>query len=393
MPYSAIVMTAGISLFGQRNHYGKWTREQGLFRFEQTNPLPLEGATEEAALEQWKGAIQHLQLHAHEQDPASVSAEYSLLLRLQQQNRLGPIIQVELLYTETLGGTAAALLLQRLLEQDFNAAVTLRQWGDVDVDSPSGLSASLGQFMHEVVSALDGHDASYTCFAPICGYKVMTSLGYLAGSWRGFSTVYLHEDQQVLHEIPAIPIRVDPDAVQAVAPLVQRVGDGCELEDLDEDEGNKLDEHSWLFEQSDGLVMVNAIGQFLRSLPEHAHLFSPRILVAEQVLGQGGHRKLVLKQLASLANKLAAGSNEADLHHQWFTTGAGWDLYKGSSNGQIAFRAVYSFVENGGCGELRVAHLWTDHDRYEREAKDRCATVAEVDLDWTDWTEQVYPPS
>ena len=394
--YSHIVMTAGISLFARFNRYGAWTREQEIFRFERTNPLPPDGPeeTEAGALERWKEAIRHHPLDLHADEPENVSAEYSLVNALDKERRLGSRPQVTLLHTDTLGGRAAALLVQRLIEKDFACTVELLEIADVDVSSRDLLRRSLGAFMNAVARTLDGCDPSYTCFAPIGGYKVMTSLGYLAGAWQGFPTAYLHEDQQTLHEIPPVPIRIDPRELKAIAPLMRRVGDGEALSALSRDEQDAAAvSHAWLFERADDLVAVNAIGRFLMSLPEHALLFGTLVWVAAQVQALASHadtRRFVCQQLRELTGKLSVASPGAgsgrDLQHEWFRCPDGWHLYKGARNGQVVFRIAYSYD-----GEtLRVAHLWTDHDRYERKGEQTCAGLSVDDAGWSDWSAEVH---
>ena len=71
------------------------------------------------------------------------------------------------------------------------------------------LNRSLGDFMSLVNKHLHGEHKSYVCFAPIGGYKIFSSLGYIVASFNDLPTAYLHEDKQILHEIPPIPVKYD----------------------------------------------------------------------------------------------------------------------------------------------------------------------------------------
>ena len=185
-----------------------------------------------------------------------VSAEFSLLHALQKEDRLSENAQVTLVHTDTLGGCAAALFLEKILARDFGADMRLKKVEDIDTSNRRRLRRSLGGFMSVIADALYGHDTTYTCFAPIGGFKMMTYLAYLAGAYLGFPTAYLHEDDQQLHEVPAVPIRISADELQAIAPILKRIAreDVLEFDELSALEQDLVRKCPYYFERDSDLV-------------------------------------------------------------------------------------------------------------------------------------------
>lgn len=383
--FSRVVVTCGVSLFSP-NNFRQRLADEGLLVFPSgsPNPSPPEGMFEEQALEKLKQwAAQHAKGELFE-DPKRVSAEYSAIHALNQQNWLCEKPQVILIHTDTFGGKAAAHIIAALLQANFSANVECEKV-HINVDDRDELRYNLGDFMHKVAEQLRHHDTHTTCFAPLGGYKVMTSLGYLAGAFSGFPTIYMHEDKQIMHVVPAVPVRVSRADLQSISPLMKRIGKCLERNALNEQEVRQLEQYSWLFERVDEYVGVNALGIFLMQEPEYADLFAGKILVSEEVLKEhssGNEKTFIDKQLNTLAGKLAAGSTEADLHHEkeWELScdQSEWHLYKGASNGQLIFRAIYAYKED----TLRVGKVWTNHDKYERELKTAWGKEMQATVKW-----------
>lgn len=371
MPYYRIVVTTGVSAFGGANVLRAWAQEHGLLVFPtpSPNPVPPEGKTAEQTLADLaRAAAMPGGLEGVVSDPRRVSAEYSAIAALRKEGRISENPQVVLIHTDTLGGKASALLLAALLKADFGANVECREC-PMNVNDRAALRANLGDFMQRVASELRDYDPHGTCFAPLGGFKVMTSLGYLAGAYFGFPTLYTHEDNQVVHEVPAIPVRVPEDDLRALAPLVRKVGSGCALAELAPAEVEQAEAYSWVFERADDLLCVNAFGLFL--MQENPGIFGTRLRVARRVdreFDKDPRKGFVLQQLGVLAAKLVAGSQEADLRHErdWdLDHQEGWHLYKGASNGVHILRALYRYEPEEP--SLVVKMAWTDHDRYESE--------------------------
>ncbi len=387
--YSRVVVTCGVSMFGSANVYRKWGEDNKLLGFEgsKPNPIPPARLNEQQAVEQWNQACRRPQTESlANESPKNVSAEYSALHALRRMEWLADHPTVVLIHTASLGGEAAATMLALLLKRNFGAKV-MCEAVDMTVGNSNLLRFQLGTFMHKLAQSLVGHDPGSTCFAPLGGYKVMTSLGYLAGAYLGHPTLYLHEDEQTVHQIPAVPIRMPTGDLKRVAPLMKRCAAGCAVSDLAESDLPYLDEFSWLFERQDDMTFLNAMGIFLMQSTENSPLFAPRILVSRKIheeFDKDGRRAFVLQQLEVLGVKLAAGSPEKDLQHEhkWPVKGSaqGRHLYNGASNGQQVFRCIYRFDGSA----LHAYATWCDHARYETEFPNTWARSDVADIDWSE---------
>lgn len=365
--YSRVVMTSGVSAFLPRNQLRTWAEEQGMlvWQGQNLNPSPAPGLSAEQAYDRLQRAKPGLRTVA---EPEKVSAEYSALHTLRAEGRLSPSPRVVLIHTDSVGGTAAAILVGMLLERDFDADVHLRSVS-LDLGDRVALRYGLGGFMQSVAAALGEGEPSTTAFVPLGGYKIMTSLGYLAGAYRGYPTLYIQEETQIVHEVPAVPIRIAHGDLERIAGLMRSVRAGFPIDDLDQAALELVDEFPWLFERSDDLIGVNAFGVFLMDDPDHRELFSTPIAISDQVgdVLSSSHGEFAAQQIEVLARKLASRSNEQGLQHemQWnLRSDRGQHLYKGASNGRLAFRCLYRFAND----RLEVEHAWTSHERYEEEA-------------------------
>lgn len=368
--FSRIVVTAGVSALSAANQYRAWLMERGVAAFPTPRPEPDPPADPAAALARLDQAlVGGLPAVA---DPARVSAEYSGVHALRQAGRLTDRAWAVLLHTDTFAGTVAARLVAALLGRDFGLAVDLRRF-PFDVSDRRRLRTCLGTYMQAVAGALREGDTSFACFLPLGGYKVTTSLGYLVGAYLGYPTLYTHEEHQILHEIPPVPVRVDPEQLASLAPLIRSL---LEPRFLSGEDRRQAEPHAWLFdvEESDGqeLWSVSSFGRFLMAQPEYARLFAPAVYGAKAVAEalDGGNRDFVAKEIGGLARKLAGGSADPDLEHEKAWTrplgpSDGRHLYKGASNAGV-FRCLYRFDRDSN--RLEVLHVWTDHGDYEKEA-------------------------
>lgn len=389
--YHRVVITAGISVFSGFNRYRQWTETTGIFRFERTNPV-VDGEIPEA-LQRWQQACRNADPAAAREDPNLVSAEYSLLHALRVQRRLADRPHVTLIHTETLGGQAAVILLTRLVAAVFGASVQLLPVPDLDANNRAALSNSLGRFMEKVAMALDAGEPGSTCFAPVGGYKVMTSLGYLAGAYHGFPTAYLHEDKQILHEIPAIPIRIEQATLRQGAPLIRRLrepGQTLQLGELTQAERSFVDAHPYLFDRLDDLVDLNAFARFLAGRAENKALLGDRVLLstrAWRAIGDANLRAYALGQLRELRKRLRLPQQfRGELHHEVAyenLRAADFALYKGAVNGDLVFYAAYRWDE--ARAELQVNRIWFDHELYEHDAKAGNGFSDYEDGTWRTW--------
>lgn len=373
--FTRIVLTAGISLFGPNNIYGKWMKKSGIFAFDITNPIPIAGDSKETALDKWKIACQAIDTKAALQEPKRVSVEYSLPHALQENHRLGNSPHITLIHTDTLGGIAAAFLLKKVLFDNFNATVVLKEVADINVQDREKLRKSLGGFMETVAAVLSAGEPGTTCFAPVGGFKVMTSLGYVAGAYMKFPTMYLHEDNQTLHEIPAVPVRISEEELENVAPLLKRlknIGD-IEIGELGDEDKKMFERFPYLFEQIENLVGLNAFASFLMDRPENQRIFGQTIFFSPEASKKLGDNKLsdhLRGEIQELLRKLKFPEKNRNIlrHDAPFQNlkNSSFFLYKPSGQGELVFRAAYLY--DSASESLYLNRIWTDHDLYERHA-------------------------
>jgi putative CRISPR-associated protein (TIGR02619 family) len=294
---------------------------------------------------------------------------------LRKKGKLAERPVIVLIVTRTVGGKIVESILADLLERHFEATVRV-MYVDIDVRDPKVMSATLGEYMSKVSYALSQGEPSSTCFAPIGGYKVMTSLGYIVGSFLNYPTAYLHEDHQVLHEIPPIPIHIREDFVQQNLDLLRKCQrDVLEVKELSYHEKQCIERYPSLFYQEDGLVCLSAFGQFLLEQEKYKHLFSTKYFVSKQVLEMikcDQHQSLfIFQQMKELVKKLKYQEGRWDelQHEKEFVAispkRVKYHLYKGASNGQTVFRLAYRYDQQEDI--LYANYLWLDHNRYERE--------------------------
>lgn len=368
--WNRVVATAGTSAFAKSpyktNAPGAWLRAHPELEQQRFDPRH-----HDAIVQAWVRSGMVIA------DTGSVSAEYSAFHQLNAANRLSRAPHVTLIHTASPDGSLAAALVAKVIERDFNAVVTLRAVPDIDPDNPEKLRHALGDFMHAVADELRKGEPSTTCFVPLGGYKVMTSLGYLAGAFMRFPSVYLHEAGQLLHHLPPFPIAVDDVALRQLAPLLRRTKEaGVLLSTLSDEERALADANVWLFERTDGddaLLVRNAFAEFLSLEPQYQWLFTTPISAEPAALGvinQPDQRKFIAKELRNLSHALTdAVAFRATLHHEtdFSIQSAHWHLYKGSSNNAGVFRAVYQSLPDA----LIIRRIWLNHDAYEREASRR----------------------
>lgn len=401
--YATVVMTGGISLFSPINIFGRKTRESSTFLFERQNPALPEGVPEKEALERWLQEMEKL-LDGTRNNPKNVSAEYSMLYALKQQGLLKEEPEVVIIHTATLGGRAAALLLQKIFKRDFNARVVLEEVGELDVSSRIKLNRSLGEFMQVLGGILRSRDPFTTCFAPIGGYKVMTSFGYIVGSFFGFKTAYLHEDNQVLHQIPPLPVAIDQDFIRKNEGLLRRLlrEQTVEWSGLNSDQQQAIEDNSFFFERiregSEELISLNAFGYFICHDPRYAPWLQSRVKLSRKAMETlkqyPDAEKFIYQQICQLIylHKNDPYRRQGELKHEAaFSTLTGkkllFSLFKGASNGRYVFRAAWRYEEKED--SYYINYLWLNHSLYERQAAEGVGLLKDYSA-YTDISEKIY---
>lgn len=373
-----IVMTSGISLFDANNFFGKRTREATFFNFPGKNPVLPPDEDENQRIDTWLGAMKTALQTMTDEDIRHISAEYSMLNALKCSDQLNNNPTVTLLHTDTLGGRATTRLLKYLFNEHFNAKVNLKELVGLNVSDRVQLNRALGEYMKKLSDALISGDTYGTCFAPIGGYKVMTSFGYIVGSYHGFPTAYLHEDAQTLLIIPPVPIDIDTDFLTSHADLLRRLmlEDLLQIQDLGQNEQSLIRDYPAFFALEEDYALLNPFGHFIFSQDKYAGILGKKFYFSDEVMKMierdEARQQFIRQQLREMVNKLAnPGAHWGELYHEeTFHTLKGenlqWHLYKGASNGnQGVFRAAWRYEQQGDT--LYINRIWLDHELYEKE--------------------------
>lgn len=373
--YQHIVITCGISLLTGRANVFSINRDETMAEIRPLLDVKEIDEEIEKKVERW---LQYAKQFAHEvaHRPNHVSAEYSTVHELRKKGKLAERPTIVLFVTQTVGGRIVESILTSLLETHFQANVRVI-YIDIDVKNPKRMHETLGEYMSKLSYALSKGEPTSTCFAPIGGYKVMTSLGYIVGAFLNYPTAYLHEDHQVLHEIPSVPIHIKEEFVYEHLDLLRKCQkDVVPVQELSYQEKQCVEQYPSLFYQEDGFVCLSAFGEFLLEHEKYRHLFDTAYFVSKQIVDVIKHNRhqslFIFQQLHELVKKLKyKEGNMFDLQHEKeFKTirqeQVKYHLYKGASNGQTVFRLAYRYDERED--RLYANYLWLDHDRYEREA-------------------------
>ena len=388
--FHRVVFTTGISTLAGHNHFGNWMKRENLAVFTEGRflkaPKDAEITADDGAaiLDAWKDARPE-----PVGDPKKVSAEYSTLHALRQNGRLAAHPKVELIITDTLAGHVASTALKKILAHDFDADVAIHLVDDLKVTDRQEMRRSLGIFMNAVSKILQAGEPQTTCFAPVGGFKVMTALGYLAGAYLHYPSFYLHEDAQILHEIPWVPIHIAPNTLRDLATIIRRAFHGLNTASLGNSDLDALNQHHYLFEHVDDLVFLNAFGLFLRGQEEYRAIIGTKIEVNPDLKSLvAEHGDFVRREIDNLLGKLEdATQNRGELHHEanFKHHDTAFGLYKGSSGDKV-FRAAWRFRED--VDTLQINNIWLNHDRYEREAE-AGKHLNDAPASWLDITEDL----
>ncbi len=391
--YLTVVITCGVSLFNGRNNIFSNSR-QGIPKF----PVSLQeknlGKDTRQKIDQWLHDVKPF-FDEMKDKQSQISAEYSTVYQLKKQRKLVERPLIILFFTNTAGGYAAEKILKEVLEEHFNAIVNVF-FVDINVDHPQTLNRDVGDYMQKLAESLETGEPTTTCFAPIGGYKVMTSFGYIVGSFLGYPTAYLHEDNQIFHQIPPVPIQMDLDLIQQYSTLLRKCqADYIDFESLTYQEQNFVRKFHSLFTLEEGMVCLNPFGCFMLERTKYSYLLQTKYFVSKQVqniIEKSKHQSLfITQQMRELVKKLKTGEGRlSELQHEMEFKGINqqstkFHLYKGASNGQTAFRLAYKYDESNDI--LYANYLWLDHDRYEREAAQGKGLYEEVSS-FTDMTEE-----
>lgn len=391
--YNRMILTGGISLFTNRT----------------LNPILEEGYSDFFKIDEklddekivlmdeivayLKGKLATFERHDF------VSAECSMVATLQKGNRLIEQPVITLFHTDTFKGTAAAILNKWLLETYFQAQVKLVKLYDLDVNNRMILTRALGRYLSDLSDALQEGEPNSTCFAPIGGYKVMTSLGYLVGALHHYPTAYLHEGSNILHEIPPVQLNIDESFIERNHGFLKRLlkEDFIEIDTLTQEEKRIIDDQPTFFSEEDKHVYLNPFGRFLCDQDKYYKYFKSHVYIEKNEKEKIDKRyknywPVVYREVNQLIYQHANPSEKyfTTLYHE-----KGFHMLKGKEyNYHIfkggnapVFRATWNYDTRKDA--YFIAKVWFDHNECERES------FAEIGLlnsneQWIDITTDLY---
>lgn len=359
MPYTTIIATAGISALTSRNVLGTALRHPDSpvgFTPGKQNPEPKESGLddEQVILE----CLDFLDAQPTETPPGNkeISAEFSIFAKLREAGLLADRINIHLIHTPSLGGRLAIEAQTRFWED--NGAHVFAEELSVPFDpaAPGGLALASGAFMGKVSQLLSRHTPHDTVFAPIGGYKVLVTLGHTAASFHGFSSLYLHEDSQVLQTLAPAPVALPQDS--ELLDFSRHLGNqATEINSLSQTQLTCLERHPGFFTQIDGLVELNELGQFLR-LNEIPILLSPQ--AAAELAKE---TRLLKSQLHQIRDLACQNPEHPGINHDFRSTSGRAHPWRLARMG-VGHRFAWQIHEN----QILIQTIWRDHDLYEREA-------------------------
>jgi len=376
MRFHTVVITTGLSAIVGKNNLFVLTKEEWdwLKEADLDTNMPFDEVAHEPVVRRIVENKEPYVRRLPDHDPTKVSAEYSLVHKLQKEGRLDRRPRLILISTNTIGGE----IVSRLLEQAFKLQgideVKISRVERWKIDDRDAMRFGVADFVSKLARALQEGEPSTTAFSPVGGYKVMTAYSYLVGSYLGYPSLYLHEDGQVVLTIPPLPIAINREELLKHQGFLSRMylQDVVSIEDLGPDEKTFVESHLVFFEREDDLVALSAFGRLVVEKEGLVRLdvrLSPQ--VADKLRADKTVREAFCAQVTTLVQKLIHGHYDDSTHHERSFKNLDrlrlqYHLYKGSSNGQVLLRLAYRYDPE--MHRLYARHLWTDHDAYEREA-------------------------
>jgi hypothetical protein len=157
-------------------------------------------------------------------------------------------------------------------------------------------------------------------------------------------------------------------------------------EALSQHERRQVEEHGWLFERDGADVALGPFGEFLAQEDRYQELFRTRVRVAEgEEEALRTHPDAIRRDVKHLLDWLPYEHTDrrGEMHHEvaFDHPGTRYALYK---HGGSALRMAWRYDADEDALFLRK--LWTDHDRYEREAE-RGEVLQSEPVGWVEVTE------
>ncbi|OCS91023.1 hypothetical protein [Caryophanon latum] len=361
--YNRVVMTCGISLLSPANVFNHATAQKLTSSF---NEVYCDEQSQQQQITQY---VEYVRQHLHHiEDSEKVSAEYSLISALLKRKKLHNSAHITLIATNTIGGVACSAALCEIINKKFGMTVK-RQIVQMTVSNQQQFQEQQAKYMHVLANALSEGEPRSTCFAPLGGYKVMTSLGYIVGSFLHYPTTYLHEEQQFLIEVPPVPLDIDEAFVKGNMDLLRRCQrEFIPFEELTAQEQALVEQHTAIFTIDEEHVTLTVFGAFLFEREKYKQIFQTHYYLSEQVRNEMAKNKAFVEQeLERLVMNLKLRAGAYESHEREIKGLKSKPVYKlaKAAYGQSVFRLTYLYDEEKD--ELQANYLWLDHDLYERD--------------------------
>ena len=372
--FNRIVMTAGVSvLFTRSNLLAEDLKP--FYQDERVNDEePLDKDAVKAVFLECKQLIE-TRIRQVEGYLDSLSVEVSLLNALKERNSLESAPKVSFIVSSTGTGYLASLINKHLLESLYGADVSIDIVEDLRVDSKVSMKRSIAYFMDKVYERLSEGEPNTTCFAPVGGYKVMTSYGTFIGSMMDFPTCYMHEGSKYLHVIPPTPIDLSESFVEEHKELLRMVFQEktVDLATLSHSDKQAVLKQPAIFQKEkvdkDHCVSLTLMANFLLQRGKFRDYVNPSVYISKDALkafeSEGDTKKWVEGKLKTM---LAKPESAKDLYHDREFHSLDRkkvknNLYKSPDPNQV-FRCTW-FKEGK---DIYIEKIWLDHALYEREA-------------------------
>lgn len=412
MAYQNVIITTGTSVM-TKFIYSKNTNDQvkliqGFLRKYQEG----QGNRDELSRE----IISHYRNYYRENSDelAAASAEVSMVDLLEREKKLDEgFVTIKLIHTITDDGILSAKLIKELLEMKYSYTVILVETDEIDVKDRMRLNNQLGKYLNVISEQLRENHPSITCFAPIGGYKILTSLAHLVGTIERYPVLYTYEGSNVIQQIPPIHIKLDYDFFIQNRKLFSKAVQNAflDFQSLSEEEQAIVRKDLSLFEiiEENGkeYVLLSTLAEYVCSTKLN-YLFYPKIYFDRQSfkLVEGKQAwldaKNEVRKLLDMYGEILSTENELEkdqistmYSHYLFHSFKGVDLnsssyrlYK-SKNKNVVFRSLWKYVENVNAYYISSIFLH-DHDDYERVlANNLNKTLQYTDDDWLDVSKRI----
>lgn len=381
--YNKIIITGGTSVFGINNYIKEMAKDiYDLIKLKDSISV-------EEAIKKCRNRYYNLDSVYY----SNVSAEFSVINELNKKGYLINNFSVSILHTDTFDGKIAAVINKKLIETYLGGEVKLIEVNSIDVSNHERLRNNLGDFMLKLSNELLYADRHYTFFAPVGGYKIMTYLAYMVGSFYGYDTGYLYETTQKLINIPPMPIEIDLDWILTRREIIKKMNDDVvEYSLLSKNEKEFIDDNSFFFEKVEDekeiLVTLNAFGKFILEGYLNTNIKVSKH-IKDKLLIDNNYKNYIdtnILKLTSMVNTFYKNNGKSKdvigtiMHNNEWGFSFPY-LFKGKPNGQLIFRCLWDYDINEDV--INIYEIWLDHDKYEHECniiKEKGYRIEDVEL-------------